>query len=291
MLQLTLSDFFVPDDMGVLQPLSVYLGPIGPLRATTWRSVAPKEKHYDPRSLYDAIPWSGVEEAPRPADTPAVRSNFPHSVPHVIVSVELPSTDEILRAMQSTCTDEVANDVDPWLGVMGAHGELTIQEALHNAGKAAAPDGDQDMTTILGQTEAKADNVDFEMSQLGQPLMDPTATLHDSAGAPSASAMLGESLGETVASTSTSASVVPLPSHLVDTTITMYRPDRSGTKAGAPLPLLLVRPDGVGNGIGWSLELAPGGQGVTEAGGAGTGEGSSSASGAVEGVRLSDWGE
>lgn len=332
-LQLTLSDFFVPDELGVPQPLSVYIGPLGPLRATTWRSVAPKEKYFDPRSLYDAIPWSGVEEGPPPETPAVVRSNFPHSVPHVIVSVELPRPEEILHAMQSAAADGGAapNDVtlsadDQWLGVMGEAGELTIQEALHNAGKAAAPDVDgredhHDMTAILGAdqgrgapgSEPKVDvGAEFEMDQLGQPLMDPSATLqqsHDaataaaaagatdasaSASAPTASGILGESLGETEVSGSNPSSLPVAPA---DATISMYRPDRIGAKDGAPLPLLLVRPDGVGHGIGWSIERVQSGQ-EGSTGHIGTGGEASNGGGAggdtaqvASGAGFSDWGE
>ncbi|BEJ17776.1 hypothetical protein CspHIS471_0700440 [Cutaneotrichosporon sp. HIS471] len=227
-LQLTLSDFFVPDELGVPRPLHVYLGPIGPLRATTWRSVAPKEKYFDPHSLLDAIPYSGgAEEGSLPDDTPVVRSNFPHSVPHVIVSVQLPPMDELVRAMQPQ--PPAVPHEEPWLG-LGA-GELTIQEALHNAHKAAAPDGDM---ALEPQGEFGVDS----LNQLD-------ATLNDA--------------GNAAATASTSISP-PLPVGLqhgwAESTIAMHRPSQAVAEENA-LPVLLVRPDGVGNGIGWSLERGP----------------------------------
>jgi hypothetical protein len=233
-LQLTLSDFFVPDEIGVPRPMHVYLGSLGPLRATTWRSVAPKEKYFDPHSLLDAIPYNGgAEDVALPAGAPVVRSNFPHSVTHVIVSVELPPMDELVRAMQPP---EVPNEVheDPWLG-LGA-GELTIQEALHNANKAAAPDVDIAMEP---QPEFGVDSLNH---------LD--ATLNDADNA--------------AASASVSPPLPAGPTHgWAESTIAMHRPSHAVAKESA-LPVLLVRPDGVGNGIGWSLERLPTQEGTQE---------------------------
>jgi hypothetical protein len=261
---LTLSAFFTPDSQtGEPQPFSVYLGPIGPLRATTWRSAAPKEKYYDPNALYPAYPYSGIveENIAVPEEPHRVFSNFPFSVPHVIANLELPAMAEILRAMEEYSQPEPEVQQPPaepepepeptedpeWFGVMGPATELTIQQAIQNAGE--PHQADHDVASIL-QVPVEVNRDDFgmkegfEMSTLIDPAMDappppPPVPQPEEAPVPLAPAPLAP---------------VPLAETETETapTVTMYRPEQP-KEAFAPLPLLLVRPDGVGHGIGWSI--------------------------------------
>lgn len=165
-----------------------------------------------------------------------VLSNFPFSIPHVIASVDLPNVDEIVRIMQ----EYTPHDSDPepaqapepveapsedpaWLGVMGPATELTIQEAIQNAGKTHGTE--HDLPAIL-QTPVEVDSLKdgFEIGQLGSSLIDPALT------------------AEPEAPTDTPA---PQP-------VTMHASHRA-KESLSPLPLLLVRPDGVGHGVGWSV--------------------------------------
>lgn len=241
-LNLTLSYFYVPDASGQSLPMSVYLGPIGPLKVSTWRSVAPKEKYYDPGALYPAVPYSGNPEDH--SDIPEERrvlSNYPFSANHVIAMVELPEMAEVARAMREYGSKDEEEPQQPppqaqrenegedvWLG-MGAEGELTIQEALRNANKENGED-------ILRPTEGKDE---FSLEQLPEHLIDPMLESQQQA----------ENASEHQ-ETHPSQPQPPAP-----TTITMHRAQERPSKDGTPLPLLLVRPDGVGHGIGWSVVL------------------------------------
>lgn len=268
-LDLTLSYFFVDDEQGQPQPLSVYIGPIGPLKVTTWRSVAPKEKYFDPGALYPAVPYAGTNEEPPLPEGHRVYSNFPFNVPHTIAKVELPDMDEILRVMKESA-DEEARPTSPtaeqtsggaeqeqqiaessvpqqpetadqsaaddaWLGAMGPAGELTIQEALQNAGKTDTPEHhiSDVLGTHVGSAEIpKVGDEEFKFEQLPSTLID--RSLEEAAAVAAAA---GEN------------DVFSAPS-----TLQLHKPEAVAKKPLASLPLLLVRPDGVGYGLGWRIE-------------------------------------
>lgn len=278
-LDLTLSHFFVPDAAGgVAQPFSVYLGPIGPLPFTTWRSVAPKDKYYDPSTVYPAIHYDGSEtdsQLPGAPDGRRVYSNFPYSVPHVIANVDLPDPDEVARVIQeyagaaqpadaiapppdqveaepteapdtaaATAAAAVAADDNSWLGVMGPAGELTIQEALRNAGKSdLGLGGSADATQ---PADAPVDAAAFELEHLPSDLIAPTLDLAGVNGGNDDATADAPAGGAQLASATASGA----PS-----TVALSRPEpatREGSTA-QHLPILLVRPDGAGHGIGWSV--------------------------------------
>lgn len=281
-LDLTLSYFFVDDDQTQPQPLSVYIGPIGPLRVTTWRSVAPKEKYFDPGALYPAVPYNGTNEEPPLPEGERVYSNFPFNVPHTIAKVELPATEEILRVMKATAEEQTTSETtaaeksagepaavaessgnqqpetgdqstadDAWLGAMGPAGELTIQEALQNAGKSHAPE--HNISEVLGSHVESAEipkvgDEEFKFEQLPSTLIDRS---------------IEEAAAEAVAAVDNDVFSAP-------GTLQLHKPEDAPKRAMASLPLLLVRPDGVGYGLGWSLEAEHGSHGdKTEAAGQG----------------------
>lgn len=269
-LDLTLSYFFVDDDHAQPQPLSVYIGPIGPLRVTTWRSVAPKEKYFDPGALYPAVPYNGTNEEPPLPEGERVYSNFPFNVPHTIAKVELPATEEILRVMKATAEEQTSSETtaaeksagepapvaessghqqpetgdqsaadDAWLGAMGPAGELTIQEALQNAGKSHAPE--HNISEVLGSHVESAEipkvgDEEFKFEQLPSTLIDRS---------------IEEAAAEAAAAVDNDVFSAP-------GTLLLHKPEDAPKKALASLPLLLVRPDGVGYGLGWSLEAERG---------------------------------
>ncbi|WVR07164.1 hypothetical protein IAU60_004205 [Kwoniella sp. DSM 27419] len=103
-LQLHISDYFFArpdsDHLSVIEPLDIYLGPLGPLFVTTWKSTAPRN------IPTPAIPYD-VAEGPdqsitRHHDGSIVISSYPASMPHVIAVVHMPPTDQIIKTMQSS---------------------------------------------------------------------------------------------------------------------------------------------------------------------------------------------
>ncbi|KAL1413625.1 hypothetical protein Q8F55_001403 [Vanrija albida] len=273
-LDLTLSHFFVPDEAGgATQPFSVYLGPIGPLSFSTWRSVAPKDKYYDPATVYPAIHYDGSVGDPQQsgaADGQRVYSNFPYSVPHVIANVVLPDPEEVVRVTQeyagaaqpvdaiAPATDQVeaettevpdtatavAADDNSWLGVMGPAGELTIQEALRNAGKSDLGLGGS--TDATQPADAPVDATSFELEHLPSDLIPPSLDLAEANGNDHATVEAPAGGAQLASATPPSAST---------TAVVLSRPEPAARDSSSlqHLPVLLVRPDGVGHGIGWSV--------------------------------------
>ncbi|WVQ67812.1 uncharacterized protein L199_006017 [Kwoniella botswanensis] len=91
---LTLSQFHFLSSAapsGVDEPLEVYLGPIGPLYVTCWRSTSHKN------TPTAAIPYQPTEESID--DGEKVVSSFPADKKHVIVRVYLPEIEEIRRVV------------------------------------------------------------------------------------------------------------------------------------------------------------------------------------------------
>jgi hypothetical protein len=93
---LIVSDFYYPLDEAHSQPLDVYLGPIGPLRISTWRSTAPKDSKGD----HPAVPFEASSPSVSSDVKSAVYSSFPTSIPHTIVVVDMPNPEDIIRSMQ-----------------------------------------------------------------------------------------------------------------------------------------------------------------------------------------------
>ncbi|WWD02836.1 hypothetical protein V865_000878 [Kwoniella europaea PYCC6329] len=94
-LDLTLSQFHFPSSAAssrVDEPLEVYLGPIGPLFVTCWRSTSHKN------TPTAAIPYQPTEESID--DGEKVVSSFPADKKHVIVRVYLPDIEEIRRVVK-----------------------------------------------------------------------------------------------------------------------------------------------------------------------------------------------
>lgn len=105
-LELTMSDFFSNDAFGRAQKYEVYLGPIGPLHTTTYRSTAPAESATDTAAKVDGDgpQWEAVpyldDGSQGETQHFSVRSNYPCNLPHVIAVVAMPRAEEIIRTMQ-----------------------------------------------------------------------------------------------------------------------------------------------------------------------------------------------
>ena len=241
-LDLTLSEFYFPE------PLDVYLGPIGPLRVAAWQSTARAEKSLPPVEQ-PATPLDDVAKSGR-----ALMSAFPSTVQHVLVVVDMPGPEEIIRTMQDSVVkaaqageDERGMQVDtaPWLEAMmdGDHldaGELTIQAALRNAERASEND-----------FERRGDEILMNPSLL----MDGGAVITKSNITPPQPSQPDYEMGRDETRNAslyleTSSEARPHPPPIVLTS--RRREDEKSEMT--PLPLLLVRrSDGVGFGIGRSV--------------------------------------
>ena len=100
-LELTLSDFFSLDSLSRSEPYQVYLGPLGPLQTSLYRSVAPPKAGSDDgiSPHFEAVPYSDTGLASGETYR-TVRSDWPCTIPHVIVVIDMPRAEEIIRTMQ-----------------------------------------------------------------------------------------------------------------------------------------------------------------------------------------------
>lgn len=99
-LELTLSDFFSLDHLNRSEPYQVYLGPLGPLQTSLYRSIAPPKAGSDDgiNPHFEAVPYS---DSLAPGEMyRSVRSDWPCTIPHVIVVIDMPRAEEIIRTMQ-----------------------------------------------------------------------------------------------------------------------------------------------------------------------------------------------
>ncbi|KAK8864280.1 hypothetical protein IAR55_001526 [Kwoniella newhampshirensis] len=102
-LDLTLSEFFYSDPANpshLPEPLEVYLGPLGPLHLTVWQSSARRSRPSDsnrPLSPEYARPY--YDDSPQNVEQ-HVMSTYPTDKDHVIVVVEMPGPEDIIKAMQ-----------------------------------------------------------------------------------------------------------------------------------------------------------------------------------------------
>ena len=238
-LDLVLSHFYSPD------PLDVYLGPIGPLAVSTWQSIARPQKTY-----------STTEQRATPIDDSAqagvrVMSAFPSTVPHVIVVVEMPSSEQIMRTMQE-CVSSIANghgktsdsqaglanhQSPRWPEAPEEHGELTIQDPPRNAEKSG--EADFDLSILPFDPDMI---IDPALQAEGQPGLPGEEHTMDSMGSPE---LDGKPAGLTTEQ----------PSESFPPPIVLSKPPQNARDHEMmPLPLLLVRrSDGVGYGSGLSV--------------------------------------
>lgn len=155
-------------DMPTDSPLDVYVGPVGPLPYTLWKSAAPPYLSCKPTLTREIVPAILLGGDDVPINGRQILSSWPHDTRHVIMVVELPRVDEIVRAMQDIKAQRTgsatggerqsssqppqvdaaprqADSVEQWVtgDTQDPQGEqpqpseeLTIQEALRNAGDA-----------------------------------------------------------------------------------------------------------------------------------------------------------
>ncbi|WVQ82218.1 hypothetical protein IAT38_004346 [Cryptococcus sp. DSM 104549] len=108
-LDLTLSQFYFPSPNDPDQPpipLDIYLGPLGPLRYSTWRSTAPPNRSEFANRPVPAVPYDDSDPSQKHHQQ-AVMSSFSADEKHVIVVVRMPGPEEIVKAMQS-CVAQAA---------------------------------------------------------------------------------------------------------------------------------------------------------------------------------------
>ncbi|OCF74790.1 hypothetical protein I204_05172 [Kwoniella mangroviensis CBS 8886] len=127
-LDLTLSRFHFPSSINppgaIDEPLEVYLGPIGPLFVTCWRSTSHKN------TPTAAIPYSPIEG--NLDDEEKVVSSFPADENHVIVRVYLPDIEEIRTVVKDlSAMSKEADGDESSKGQEGIEGtEPTVQDDL-----------------------------------------------------------------------------------------------------------------------------------------------------------------
>jgi hypothetical protein len=166
---LTLNEFFHTPNHGTSE-FKIYLGPIGPISASLYRSVAPEKagadnghsthfeaQRYDP-SIHDAHQH--------------IRSDYPGHKPHVIVAINMPPAETIIRTMQEcfaeaqyqpsstlhTVPDDGGSGTDGWLT---ANDAAITDQGLH-AGQHENPMTD----TVEG--DGSDPNIDPALTAEGQ---------------------------------------------------------------------------------------------------------------------------
>lgn len=129
---LTLNEFFHTANQGT-SDFKIYLGPIGPIDASLYRSIAPEKAgpdnghstHFEAQP-YDSTVQDGLHQH--------IRSDYPGHKPHVIVAINMPPAEKIIRTMQECFAEaqyQPSNTLHavPEDGVSGTDGWLTAGDA------------------------------------------------------------------------------------------------------------------------------------------------------------------
>lgn len=186
-LELTLSDYFTSEAQGRTEQYDIFLGPLGPLSTATYRSMAPVNAGIDDgiAQHFEAVPYFDVTP-----DQPvrSVRSEFPCNRPHVIVVIDMPRAEEIIRTMQE-CYAEAQYQATSTLHTVGsgdpteAEGWLTTHDPTSATATAAA-------TT---NTNMQQHDLADQMGQIDQPQTETDISGHTASGnQPFSAADLGQ---------------------------------------------------------------------------------------------------
>lgn len=104
-------------------PFDVYMGTIGPLSISLWKSSASSD-----------MAKSGIEAPAILLDgnrskslTRQVTSSFPGLIPHILVAVELPRIDEVLRLADAATKEKIGHSTDNIVGRDSATASLAGQ--------------------------------------------------------------------------------------------------------------------------------------------------------------------
>lgn len=286
-LDIVLSDFYYLDSAGKPEPLDIHLGPIGPLATRPWRSTAPSRHRFDRVQICEAVPFDDHAELSA-ANAPL--SSFPSSLPHVLVVVQMPSPEQILRTMQECSaqvnpfeahedsggatsrsrddTSQGAIGVDAWLSGTNegarepdnsaSHGPQTVIRALAEEQPDPSPAADMsDIATVLG-VHAGSDFAFLASPSVDQALVDPALIAEPEAGGRSGT-LSAPPLADVATGTSGPGADAVTEADNVDMSdqpVHLVARQRDGEKSEmVPLPLVLVRrSDGVGFGVGRSVE-------------------------------------
>ena len=251
-------DLVVTDRFVDSEPVEVFLGPIGPLPFTTYRSTAPPESvSRSMDGVYQALPYASNGEGST-EDERQVFSAFSSSIPHVIMVVEMPNPEEIIRVMRECAALKGDQSIEdpPKGGNEGSRteeadipwvekgDEMTIQEALKNAEDALDLAETQALDQALDdsaaidpalQTFGAADAEDLAVTTTN-----PAAENQQEPQDPEVSRALDEAMNlETSSGLEVGALMPPREEKRVEF---------------VPLPVLLLRKsDGVGFGVGRSV--------------------------------------
>jgi hypothetical protein len=141
---LTLNEDFFHTGTDPASDCKIYLGPIGPINISLYRSVTPEKAGADNgHSLhFEAEPYD-INSRDHLQNHQHIRSDYPGYKPHIIVAINMPPAEKIIRAMQEcfaeaqyqpTSSLQVADE-----GATGAEGWLTANDPGTSAREDAEP--------------------------------------------------------------------------------------------------------------------------------------------------------
>jgi hypothetical protein len=229
------------------EPLDLYLGTIGPLAYTTWRSTSPSTSIAEmiTKSRYPAVRQTD-EEDPTPSNDRVVLSNFPSNVPHVLVVIDLPPVKEIVGTMRAMSGGTGEDDIVSKDAIVDEGIEQLSTPVMNDAETeiALASIPYDSTSTGLATGEGMDKNIDPDLADLAVPQT--LGELDEKEDEKE------EGISE---NTITDLTANPISSMHMD-----------APKAGpnhvdlGPLPLLLIRrSDGLGFGTGCSIKAKKGG--------------------------------
>ena len=283
-IHIVLQEYYLKDN-----PLDVYLGPIGPLKVSTWRSTAPGDKAATKaKALLAAIPLdsdngeNGEASNTSESRSKTVYSGFPGTIQHVLVVVDIPQPEMIMQVMKECAATKAQMNpqasAEDHRGVSGlldqqAGDALTASAAsaleigdswITGAGDLGADqsntlgDGMEDDTMAIQKAlknaqeafnQAQAAHGSSMVDQEIQGMMEIDPTLHDAAQ-PQQQQQDSRIFDTGV----TSQQVDDSDNQDEPPAFTLEVPPREEKKVEfVPLPFLLIRSDGVGFGVGRSV--------------------------------------
>ena len=226
-IDLILAEFHLLD-----APLDIFLGPIGPLTVTTWRSTAPTERSMTKSKAHPAEALDEKSTGPGPY------CDFPGSTPHVLVRVEMPDPAQTIDVMtncaalkEKKAQQDTEGEGDGWV----ADDTKAIQEALKNAEEAMNQNPDEISKAFQDAEDMEIDPALSASSILAQEA-GPSAQPEVVVPPPVDNTLQGDQEGE-----------VGPPVQLT------VPPKEEKRVEFVPLPFLMLRSDGVGFGVGKSV--------------------------------------
>ena len=141
---LTLNEEFFHTGTDPASDCKIYLGPIGPINTSLYRSVAPEKAGADNghSTHFEAEPYD-INNRDHSQQHQHIRSDYPGYKPHIIVAINMPPAEKIIRAMQE-CFAEAQYKPSSSLqttdeGTTGAEGWLTANDGGAHAREDGQP--------------------------------------------------------------------------------------------------------------------------------------------------------